>query len=458
MCNIKATGMMLLIIIGLIGGAQARELRFDQALKKLKTDNEANLAANAEEQQAQYRKKAATGLYFPKIGLDGRYTRINKEILLDLNDIRTVIAATTGTPELYIPSFEIAVQDETFLKYNVNFTWPIFTGGKILAANRAADANISETQEKTRELNSSLISDLVKRYYGVRLASRMVEVRKQVLDSMQTHLDQAKKLQKSGMIALSEKLHAEVTWSEADREYKKAKRTLDISQAALNSILSSKEDLQPVSKMFVTSDIAELSTFQNKAVSANPLLNRIEAKRQQARQNYEAEKSEFFPTVYLFGKHELNRDDLTILEPEWAAGVGFTFNLFSGLSSLNRVGAARQLHAQVGFLEKDAQRKIHTLVEKKYNELMASLEQYEATETSFKFANEYVRVRNKGFDAGMSTSIDVVDARLALSRVQIERLKAAYEFDVALAELLEASGMSDQFEVYRNNSQSKEVQ
>ena len=48
----------------------------------------------------------------------------------------------------------------------------------------------------------------------------------------------------------------------------------------------------------------------------------------------------------------------------------------------------------------------------------------------------------------MATSLDIVDAQLALSRVKIERLIAAYEFDVSLAKLLEASGQSEHFEEY----------
>ena len=108
-------------------------------------------------------------------------------------------------------------------------------------------------------------------------------------------------------------------------------------------------------------------------------------------------------------------------------------------------------------MKKDAQRKIGTLVEKKYNELMTALEQYEATESSFTFANEYVRVRKKAFKAGMTTSINVVDAELALSRVKIDKLKAAYRFDVVLAELLEASGKTKQFETYRNHEHAEEI-
>ncbi len=456
----KTAIYIILSLICLTEVSQAAELRFDQALDRLKKNNETLLASQAEEQTAEYEKKAASGLYLPKIGVDGRYTRIDEPLVIDLNDIRTAIvglhSSTPGVSSI-VPSFETTVQEETFFKSNINFSWPVFTGGKILAANRAAEAKITESREKSRSVGASLTSELVRRYYGVRLAKKVIEVRKQVLDSMSEHLNQAKKLQKNGMIALSEKLHAEVTWAEADREYKKAVRLLKINQTALNSILSSSEEIQPTSAMFIIKNISDISEFLKYAKEQNPLLKQIAAKKRQAHQGTIAEESAFYPTVYLFGKHELYKEDLTILEPEWAVGIGFTFNLFSGFSTMNSVRAAKQTEAQIAYLEQDAHRKINTLVEKKYNELMLSLEQYEATESSFIFANEYVRVRKKAFNAGMTTSINVVDSELALSRVKIEKLNSAYRFDVALAELLEASGNTEQFETYRNHENAEEI-
>ena len=81
---------------------------------------------------------------------------------------------------------------------------------------------------------------------------------------------------------------------------------------------------------------------------------------------------------------------------------------------------------------------------------MMEIEQFEALRTSMEFANENVRVRKRAFNAGMATSLSVVDAQLALSKVKIEKLNAVYEFDVALAKLLEVCGMSGQYERYQD--------
>ena len=110
---------------------------------------------------------------------------------------------------------------------------------------------------------------------------------------------------------------------------------------------------------------------------------------------------------------------------------------------------------RVAHLEREGRLNVESLVEKRYQELMKAREQYRATETARRSAEEYLRVRTRAFQEGYATSLDVVDAQLALSRVQTERLMAVYEYDVALAQLLEASGLSERFEGYRTEKDAE---
>jgi outer membrane protein TolC len=152
------------------------------------------------------------------------------------------------------------------------------------------------------------------------------------------------------------------------------------------------------------------------------------------------------PDVYLFGMRELHEADLTILDPKWAAGIGARWTLFDGFERTHRVAAAKLQQQRVGDLEQRARRDVATLVEKRYRELTKAREQFVALDAAQELAQENLRVRTRAFEEGLATSLDVVDARLSLSRVELERLLAAYEFDVALADLLEATGQSDRFE------------
>lgn len=57
----------------------------------------------------------------------------------------------------------------------------------------------------------------------------------------------------------------------------------------------------------------------------------------------------------------------------------------------------------------------------------------------------------------MSSSSDLIDAELNLAGVRTERLQAAYNFDLLLAQLLETAGISDEFPAYARRSDARPV-
>ena len=250
------------------------------------------------------------------------------------------------------------------------------------------------------------------------------------------------------MIARVERLHAEVSVAEADRLHMRAIRDVSLARTALESILSMQEPVVPTTPLFISSDLEPLDFYSGKAVSNNPVLGQISAQCRQANAGIRKEIGAFLPEVYLFGVRELYTPDLTVLDPEWAVGVGLSWTIFEGLSGSNRLKAARFVEKKARLLEQRAKKDIVTLVEKRYQELMKALEQYNAIAASLNLTEEFVRIRQRSFEEGIATSLDVVDAQLALSRVLVDRLNAAFEFDVALSELLEACGMSDSLTEY----------
>ena len=70
------------------------------------------------------------------------------------------------------------------------------------------------------------------------------------------------------------------------------------------------------------------------------------------------------------------------------------------------------------------------------------------TETTVALAEESLRSERKAYEAAVGTSLDVIDAQLSLSRAEVDRLTALLELNLAVAQLLEASGQSDRFAEY----------
>ena len=431
----------------------ALDLSFPQALHLMNQNNEELLSTRQETARRQEERLAAQGLYWPKIEAMGRYTHLDEPISIDLNDIRDVILNLhPAVPASAIPPFLLDVQDDSFWRGQLSITWSIFTGGKIVSANRAAAAQLRYAREQQQQASDHLTSDTVKRYFGLQLAMQVRDVRGDVLAGMKQHAYQARRLEEEGLIARAERLHADVALAEADRELKGAERDVDITQIALQNVVSVNEDLTPSSPLFIAEIREPLTYFQTEALRGHPVIGQMDAQLDLAHQKLQSEKARWSPDIYLFGVRELYSDDLTLLDPEWAAGIGANFTLFEGFSGIHNTRAAKYLEQKTAYLRQKVQRDILTISEKKFHEMLKAKEQFDMLQSSLKQNEENLRTRELSFREGLATSLDVVDARLALSRTRVERLQAAYDFDTALAEFLEACGMSARFEDYRTDA------
>ena len=136
---------------------------------------------------------------------------------------------------------------------------PIFLGGKINAANRAARIDESTVKEQGVQTRNALISELVERYYGLALAAQVVEVRRQAADGIRKHLNDAIALEEQGMLAKSERLYVEYMMTQAERELQNAELQLSTIKDAMNNTLASKEvDYVPATAMFVIDNIEDV--------------------------------------------------------------------------------------------------------------------------------------------------------------------------------------------------------
>lgn len=450
----------LLLLVGIWASepCRARELTLAEAFAVFAAANEDLKAAAAEERRQEHLTAAARSLYLPRVEFEGRYTRIDDPIAFDLNDIRQSIldlklfGLVPLIPPEALPPFELTLQDESFWRAQIKATWPVFAGGRISAANRAARARLEESREESRQTRSTLASELVVRYFGLRMAEHARAVRAQVLQGMQEHARQALRLEQEGLIARAERLHAEVALAEADRQLKAAGRDTDLARTALANILATEEPLEPVTPLFLLSDLEPMEEFVRTCCESHPLIRQMEAKRKQAHEALRAERGRWLPEIYLFGLRELYEPDLTLLDPRWAAGAGARWSIFEGGARWHNAEAAKSLEQRVRFLEEKVRRDLATLVEKRYHEALKAWEQFDALEAALGLTRENLRVRTRAFEEGLATSLDVVDAEISLAQVRLGRLAAAYDFDVALARLLEASGQSGRYEELRCRS------
>ena len=334
---------------------------------------------------------------------------------------------------------------------------PIFAGGKIWIANKAAKIGEKRTAEQSRQVRGALLVEIVERYFGVELARQGVAIRKEAVDVVGQHLHDMALLEKEGMAVASERLYAEYRLAEAERDLQRAELQLETAQKALLTSLGGYKIVLPSTPMFLLPDVEPLEYFKSMAVLCNPQLIEVYRVRELARMNLQLQRANLFPEVVAMGGMVLCNHQLSPLVPRMAVGIGLNFNIFDGLRKEYKTSAARLQLRRVEALEQKAEQDILLLVESLYNRLQSVLATVSAVERSERFAEEFLRAKRNAFREGMATATDVVDATLNLSRTRLERTQTAYEFDIALARLLEASGMADEFPQYLHSKTAKSL-
>ena len=155
-----------------------------------------------------------------------------------------------------------------------------------------------------------------------------------------------------------------------------------------------------------------------------------------------AARADWFPTVALFGYRELYTKDLTILEPEWAVGAKAQWDLpiLGGAESRAKVSSAKAMERSLASKEEQTLDNINLLVEKRWREMEHAKSRLTSLVKTRELADEALRSQTRAYEAGLATGLDVVDAELSLSRLQVADLKAHYDAVVAWLGLLEAAG------------------
>lgn len=434
------------------GGIERVDLTFEQAYELMLENNNKLKAYNELIKQMKFEKRSALGQFSPKVVLNATYIHFDDNLTL-----------TSSGKVMTMPfSANTLIQDQNVFTAGGAVVWNIFTGGKLLSNHAAARAKLEASNEKYREVQDELTLELVKRYYGLRMARDVVEVRKQVADGIGQHLKDAKLLEKEGIISKSERLHAEVAYADAMRDYKASLRDANVIEEGLKTLIKAQDAnlkdvcIQPNSLLFVYDDSTiDIVAMKENVKANNPQLKQLRAKKKALNAKYHAKMANYSPTLSLFAYDVAAASHLSEAFPRAAIGGTANWLLFDGFSRYNDVKAANSERKMVDFEISDAEYNLESLVVKQYQELMKYKEQYDSSSKSIENAQEALRTSSLAFKEGFGTSLQVTDAQMMLSKVKIERLNSIYNYDITLADLLKTNGDTKAILNYVSNSKTE---
>ncbi|MGY6553744.1 MAG: TolC family protein [Wenzhouxiangella sp.] len=424
-----------------ISAANVKALSFEQAMARIEANSHVLEAARLELAEAQAELAQARSRRMPTLAVEARATRLDSPLDVD------VLGALPGLGAILPPGLlpgRFEIQSQQFYNLGVQARLPLYTGGRISAGIAAGEAGAEAGESALAAARAQLHELLVQRYFGLVLASEAVAVRSATVDGLSRHLHDALRLEEEGLIARAERLRANVALAEAERDLRTAEERQTLAGAALAALLVLPEAPRPTTAIPPAPQTPTLAALIEQAQRINPTLAELRARQAQADAALRAERGGFLPTVGAFGRREMYTGDLTLLDPEWAVGLVAEWTLFDGFQRRARVDQAAARSDRVAALRADAERQIELLVRQRHEQLIAALARLDSFASTRELAEESLRAQQLAFEEGLASSLDVIDAELALSRLRLGELDARLQAWIALAGLYAATGQTSE--------------
>lgn len=436
-------------------------ISFEQAWQLLQQENHSLAAQRSNVERYQHLENATDNLNLPSVTLGANYTRLDSNVTVTGKQL---FESTGQTLPNLGPTFNAlianlgdvtsTISERDIFSSSIRAVWPIFTGGRINAAQSAAEGKKQQAQSELAMETQARFEDLSKYYFSVLLAQDVVATRQLVEQGLLQHRDNALKLEQQGQIARVERLQAQSALDNAIIERKKAEKSLEIAQTALTQILNQVSAVEPSDSLFINTNLPNQQLFVDQTLATYPGLALLDAKEKQATSLIKAEQGKYYPEVYLYGDYSLHEDDslASQMKPDWLVGVGVNIPLIEKTGRSEQVKAANSAVNQVRYLKAQAKQDLSVLVKKTYLEAQQAQEEVLGLESSIELAQENLKLRQKAFSQGLSTSTDVVDAQLYVAKVQTQKAAASFNYLISLSKLLALSSEMDAFSQYQHNA------
>ncbi|MFM2584970.1 TolC family protein [Vibrio campbellii] len=451
----KKTGKLW--ILGLLSSSislacHSAPITFDDAWNLLLENNYSLKAQRANVESYEYQQSATDNLNLPQVSIGANYTRLDTDVTVSGQQLLDSTGAHITLPPLFNVTSTITERD--IFSSSIRAIWPIFTGGRINAAQAAAEGKTDEAKSQLAMEQQARFEDLSKYYFSVVLAKEVLATRQAVERGLTKHRDFAIKMEEQGQIARVERLQAEASLDKAKVETRKAASDLSIAQAALGKILAQNDSVEPSETLFINNNLPPLNAFVDQTLLTYPGLDLLDAKHKQASSLIKAEKGKYYPEVYLYGDYSLYEDDslASQMKPDWLVGVGVNIPLIESTGRSEKVKAAQSMVTQVDALKSQAKQDLSLLVQKTYLEAQQAIDEVQGLDSSIALADENLRLREKAFTQGLSSSLDVVDAQLYVASVETQQSAARFRYLISLTKLLALSSEMNSFAQYQHTA------
>ena len=436
------------------------DLTLDRAVQTALAQNPEILKQLQEIQRTRGQIVEVRAQALPHLGVTGQFNYQDQRLLesggrgggaatVATTKTTTADGTLVSTTETVIPSsgtnFSQSGSGVGDKSWNVHITAKqvLYAGGQVRAAINIAKFTEDSSYFQLRDTVDQIISQTRSQFYDVLLNRALITVQEESISLLSDQLKDQQNRFDAGTVPRFNVLRAEVELSNARPDLIRARNSYLIAELQLAKTLGLDPGPNGKPTFHCTGEFQIIERplgLLNALQLAREKRAFLKVQRQQmliAKEQIKVALAGYKPRLDLNAGYEFKNSRLTAeldkVVDGWFYGVTGSWNIFNGLETAGKVQQARAQLESAKINYDDSVQKVELEVQQSYANLQAARETIRSQQKNVEQALEALRLSNERFSAGAGTQLEVLDARVALTKARTTEIqsRAAYNKELA---------------------------
>ncbi len=388
---------------------------------------------------SQSKVQEATAQAMPQVTMNGQFNQQNPV---------GPVAASGGGAGALPPQFAAFAGTVRVNQLNttVQATQTVFAGFRVIDGIRMADISVEQSEAGWRQTKAEVSLQTVTSYFAALRAIGQLDLAQQAVDQARGHAEQAAKFLKAGTGVKVDVLRAQTQLFQAQQQLSAAVNGRRKAYQALNLVMGRTID-SPVT-LNPAAEVGEVPLDENTAVrrglEARPDIQQLRSKRSFDELNASVQSRGTWPTVQLVGNYTM-RDTQVVLgnnanQQNATVGMQMNWPLFDGLGVAAKTDQAKMTVIQDEIQLDQLTQQIQLDVTQAFLDVREASERKLLAEQGLKSSEEALRLARLRYQAGVGTSLEVLDAQVGWQQARLSLINATFDVNVSRAKLYRSVG------------------
>ncbi|MDP3025719.1 MAG: TolC family protein [candidate division Zixibacteria bacterium] len=406
-------------------------LTLEKSLETAYQNNRTLLSQKEKISSSKFKISESKAVFYPNLSFQGTYTYLG-----------VTPSFVVSIPGVFERKVTVGFHDN--FDFKLSLQQSIFTWGRLQNSYSISQLNLKLEEENYNKNKQRITFDVTNSFYSILLAWELIRVREEALKNIEEHLKTVELRYKAGQASEFDLLRTKVQLANAKPPLLQARQTYDLALSSFKNILGLPQEAQIEleGELFFKPIEVELEDATQQALLQRPELKSLDFQKRIAQKGLAIAKAGNKPSLMGIANYDYKNPFYSEKrwDTDWNFTVALSFPLFDGFATRSKVNQARSDLKQLDLGEQDLKEGIKLEVKEAVTSLDLAKETILSQQENVNQAKESLRIAKVQYAQGIITSLEEMDAELALTFAQINYLQALADYLRAQAQYNKAVG------------------